>query len=91
MKEISLVCCFNSTYIVYLMRTGGTPMRRTIAFVLLLAATVLWAGCATSNKSNNGNANMAPANTNAAKSTTNNANAHGNMNMDKKAKPKKTP
>ncbi len=93
MKEISLVCCFNSTYIVYLMRTGGTPMRRTIAFVLLLAATVLWAGCATSNNSNNGNANMAatPANTNAAKSTTNNANAHGNMNMDKKAKPKKTP
>ncbi len=68
-------------------------MRRSITFVLLLTATVFWAGCATSNNSNTGNANMAatPANTNAAKSTTNNANTHGNMNMDKNAKPKKTP
>ncbi|HYR77247.1 MAG TPA: hypothetical protein VEM96_15540 [Pyrinomonadaceae bacterium] len=58
-------------------------MRRTIAFVLLLIVTVLWAGCATSNNSNTGNANMSatPANSNTGKANTNNANAHGNMNM----------
>jgi hypothetical protein len=75
-----------------------------MAFVVLLAATVLWAGCTTATNSNNaGNANVAatPANTNAVKPNTNNANTnvHGNMNMnnmnmgnsDKEAKPKKTP
>ena len=44
-------------------------MRRTIAFVLLLTATVLWAGCKTADNSNTaGNANMAatPANANDA-------------------------
>src|ERR1700686_1634192 len=63
----------------YLMHTGGTLMRRTIAFALLLTATVLWAGCTTANNSNNANAtnaNRGPANTNNA-----NANMHGNRNM----------
>ena len=68
-------------------------MRRTIAFVLLLTATVFWAGCTTSDNSNTaGNANMAATPANA------NANMHGNKNMgnmnmsnmgkaNKKAKP----
>lgn len=60
-------------------------MRRTTAFVLLLIVTVLWAGCATSNNSNTGKANMSatPANANTGKANTNNANTHGNMNMGK--------
>ena len=79
-------------------------MRRTIAFVLLLTATVFWAGCTTADNSNTaGNANMAatPANANTAPANTNtrgNANM-GNMNMsnmnmnkaNKNANAKKTP
>lgn len=61
-------------------------MPRSIAFVLLLAATCLSAGCPAPNNSNTGNANMAatPANTNAATPSAKNANTnvHGNMNMD---------
>ncbi len=61
-------------------------MRRTMAFVLLLTATVLWAGCTTAENSNTaGNANRAatPANANTSAANANNANAnmHGNMNM----------
>jgi PBP1b-binding outer membrane lipoprotein LpoB len=79
-------------------------MRRTVSFVLLLTAAVLWAGCTTTDNSNTaGNANMAatPANANTGMANTNNANAniHGNMNMsnmnmikpNKKANPNKTP
>jgi hypothetical protein len=61
-------------------------MRRTIAFLLLLTATVLWAGCTTADNSNTAsNANMAatPPNANIRTANTNNANANmqGNMNM----------
>ncbi len=61
-------------------------MPRTIAFVLLLTATVLWAGCTTAENTNRAaNANMAatPANANTGTANTNNANANmrGNMNM----------
>ncbi len=57
-------------------------MRRTTAFVLLLMATVLWAGCSTSDNSNiAGNANMTATPANTGKANTNNANMHGNMNM----------
>jgi len=68
------------------MHIGETSMRPTIAFVLLLMATVFWAGCSTTDNSNTaGNANMAatPANANTGKANTNNANAnmHGNVNM----------
>jgi len=66
-------------------------MRRTIAFTLLLLATVFWAACTASDNSNTaGNANMAatPANANTGTANTNNANANmkgntnmGNMNM----------
>jgi hypothetical protein len=64
-------------------------MRRTTAFVLLLTATVLFAGCTTADNSNTpGNANMAatPANANTGKANTNNPNANmpGNMNMGNK-------
>jgi hypothetical protein len=57
-----------------------------MAFLLLLTATVLWAGCTTADNSNNaGNANMAatPANANTGTANTNHAttNVHGNMNM----------
>src|SRR5712692_8678325 len=67
----------------YLMHIGETSMRPTIAFVLLLMATVFWAGCSTTDNSNTaGNANMAatPANANTGKANTNNANV-GNVNM----------
>ena len=78
-------------------------MQRTIAFVLLLTATVLWAGCSTADNSNTaGNANRAatPANANTGTANTNNANANmgnknmSNMNMakpNKNANAKKTP
>jgi hypothetical protein len=66
-------------------------MRQTIAFVLLLTATVLLSGCTTADNSNTaGNVNMAatPANANTGSANTNNANANrmgntnmGNMNM----------
>ena len=76
-------------------------MRRTTAFLLLLTATVLFAGCATADNSNTAtNANMAatPANVNTGTANTNNANANmkgntnmGNMNMSNMnmAKPNK--
>jgi len=78
-------------------------MRRTIAFVLLLTATVLWAGCTRSENSNTaGNANMANANMGTANSNNANSNVHGNTNMgnmnmsnmnmgNKKPTPSKTP
>jgi hypothetical protein len=80
-------------------------MRRTIAFMLLLTATVLWAGCTTSENSNTvGNANMTPANANMGTANSNkaNSNVHGNTNMgnmnmgnmnmgNKKPTPSKTP
>ena len=64
-------------------------MRRTIAFVVLLTATVLLAGCTTADNSNMaGKANIAatPANTNTGAANTNNANANmsANMNMANK-------
>ena len=71
-------------------------MRRIIAFVLLLTATVFWAGCTTADNSNTaGNANRAatPANVNTAPANTNmrgNANMGNtnmsNMNMNKPSK-----
>jgi hypothetical protein len=76
-------------------------MRRTIAFVLLLMATVLWAGCTTADNSNTaGNANMAatPSNANTGAANANvhanmNAREHANMNMGNAKKPNanKTP
>ncbi len=64
-------------------------MRRTIAFVVLLTATGLLAGCATADNSKTaGNANLAvtPANVNTGTANTNNANANmpANMNMGNK-------
>jgi hypothetical protein len=52
-------------------------MRRTIAFLFLLSASVFWSGCTTTNNSNTtGNANTSNANVHANM----NANEHGNMN-----------
>ena len=58
-------------------------MQRITAFVLLVLATVFWAGCSTANNSNTANnANMAPTpvNANTGTANTSNANVHGNMN-----------
>ena len=75
------------------MHTGGTLMRRNLAFALLLTAAVFLAGCTRADNSNNANA----TNANAGTANTNNANANmrGNKNMcnmnmgkaNKKAKP----
>jgi hypothetical protein len=72
-------------------------MRRTMTFVLLVLATVFWAGCSTTDNSNTaGNANMAatPANANANVHANMNTSEHANMNMgkpNKKANANKTP
>ncbi|MBA3570187.1 MAG: hypothetical protein H0W28_12835 [Pyrinomonadaceae bacterium] len=63
-------------------------MRRTIAFLLLLAVTVLWAACTTADNSNTtGNANVmtTPANSNVGTANTSNANVHANMNASEHA------
>ena len=64
-------------------------MRRTIAFLFLLSASVVWFGCAKTNNSNiTGNANTSNANVhanmNANEHANMNASEHGNMNMGKK-------
>ena len=63
-------------------------MRRTIAFLFLLSASVFWSGCTTANNSNTtGNANASNANANEHANM--NANEHANMNMGKKNANKK--
>lgn len=80
--------------------TGGASMRRTIAFLLLLLATALWAACTTADNTNSNTNTAVTAPSPTGTGTPSNANVHANMNAsehanmnmgNKNANAKKTP
>jgi hypothetical protein len=80
-EELTNTLALKTLTVHFTFETGGTSMRRTIAFLLLLSVTAFWSACSIADNTNS-NATTAvtatPSPTGTA--TPSNANVHANMN-----------